>query len=90
MWCQKEMVLSLSKLFYAAQGLTVDGCQHNPSPPGCLDLVEENTHLIISSFFFLSLSEEAFGAQHEGLKEEKESLTKLQKECTAKRVCVNL
>uniref|UniRef100_A0A3Q3L9U3 UV radiation resistance associated gene n=1 Tax=Mastacembelus armatus TaxID=205130 RepID=A0A3Q3L9U3_9TELE len=28
---------------------------------------------------------EAFSAQHESLKEEKESLTKLQKECTAKR-----
>ncbi|XP_031166708.1 UV radiation resistance-associated gene protein [Sander lucioperca] len=33
----------------------------------------------------LQKKEEAFSAQHNGLKEEKESLTKLQKECTAKR-----
>uniref|UniRef100_A0A3B3UI26 UV radiation resistance associated gene n=1 Tax=Poecilia latipinna TaxID=48699 RepID=A0A3B3UI26_9TELE len=33
----------------------------------------------------LQKKEEAFSSQHESLKEEKESLTKLQKECTAKR-----
>uniref|UniRef100_A0A8D2ZHW3 UV radiation resistance associated gene n=1 Tax=Scophthalmus maximus TaxID=52904 RepID=A0A8D2ZHW3_SCOMX len=33
----------------------------------------------------LQKKEEAFSAQYESLKEEKESLTKLQKECTAKR-----
>ncbi|XP_035522202.1 UV radiation resistance-associated gene protein isoform X2 [Morone saxatilis] len=33
----------------------------------------------------LQKKEEAFSAQHESLKEEKDSLTKLQKECTAKR-----
>ncbi|XP_041657267.1 UV radiation resistance-associated gene protein [Cheilinus undulatus] len=33
----------------------------------------------------LQKKEEVFSAQHESLKEEKESLTKLQKECTAKR-----
>ncbi|XP_037544075.1 UV radiation resistance-associated gene protein [Nematolebias whitei] len=33
----------------------------------------------------LQKKEEVFSAQHEGLKEEKECLTKLQKECTAKR-----
>ncbi|XP_020486855.1 UV radiation resistance-associated gene protein [Labrus bergylta] len=33
----------------------------------------------------LQKKEEVFSAQHENLKEEKESLTKLQKECTAKR-----
>ncbi|TDH04637.1 hypothetical protein EPR50_G00134760 [Perca flavescens] len=33
----------------------------------------------------LQKKEEEFSVQHEGLKEEKESLTKLQKECTAKR-----
>ncbi|XP_041864636.1 UV radiation resistance-associated gene protein [Melanotaenia boesemani] len=33
----------------------------------------------------LQKKEEAFSAQHESLKEEKESLTRLQKECTAKR-----
>ncbi|XP_076024867.1 UV radiation resistance-associated gene protein isoform X1 [Genypterus blacodes] len=33
----------------------------------------------------LQKKEEAFAAQHESLKDEKDSLTKLQKECTAKR-----
>lgn len=37
------------------------------------------------SFHFLHLPEEAFSIQKENLKEEKEYLAKLQKECTAKR-----
>lgn len=48
---------------------------------------QQHAYLFISFFFlsFLLFSEESFAAQHEGLKQEKESLTKLQKECTAKR-----
>lgn len=37
------------------------------------------------SFLCCSSSEEAFSAQHQSLKDEKESLATLQKECTAKR-----
>lgn len=56
-----------------------------------VQLQQNRTHIqytpdnFLFFFLFLSLSEEAFSAQHECLKEEKESLTKLQKECTAKR-----
>lgn len=51
-------------------------------------LAEESAHLIISSsvcLSFLSLPEEVFSAQYESLKEENEALSKIQKECTAKR-----
>ena len=41
--------------------------------------------LPVASKLLVLVSEESFSAQHEGLKLEKESLTKLQKECTAKR-----
>lgn len=92
MWCQKEMVFwpdQKSRLISLNSGW--QPTKHEPTWLFRCSRAE-HTHIhtpdnLLCCFFFLYLSptEEAFSAQHESLKEEKESLTKLQKECTAKR-----
>ena len=90
MWCQKEMV------FWPDQkscliSLKFNGrWQPTKHKPTCLFRCSRREYTpdnLLFFFFFCSfcLPEEVFSTQHDSLKEEKESLTKLQKECTAKR-----
>lgn len=45
----------IKRAVWCCLSLTVDGSQPNTSPPGCSDVAEQNTHLIIYSFFFFAL-----------------------------------
>ena len=95
--CQKGNGLCLIEcgLFDVGQTSTADGTEPGASPPTCANLPE---HSVTSNFLSLCpllvlylsrslslLPEEAFSFQRQSLEEEKESLAKQQKECTAKR-----
>lgn len=89
MLCQKEMFWAHQSSCLILLGFN-SGWQPTKHKPTWLAVqIDQNKRTPNNLHFsFLSLSEDSFSAQHERLKEEKESLSKLQKECTAKR-CVS-